>query len=79
MALMRKDFLFDYEDEDFEINDLLLFMNKLIQFKDILINTRIGYNFRKYLIKFLYFISENFELEEEQLTTIKQIIEKNGK
>ena len=77
MALMKKDSLFDYEDEEFEINDLLLFMNKLIQFKDILINTKIGYNYRKYLIKFLSLISEKFELEEEQLLTIKQIIDQN--
>ena len=52
-------------------------MNKLIQFKDILINTKIGYNYRKYLIKFLSLISEKFELEEEQLLTIKQIIDQN--
>jgi len=77
MALMKKDSLFDYEDEEFEVNDLLLFMNKLIQFKDILINTKIGYNYRKYLIKFLSLIIENFELEEEQLLTLKQIIDQN--
>ena len=77
MVLMKRGNIFYYKDKNFEINDLVFFTNKVIQFKDILINTKKGNFYKKSLIKFLNYIINEFEFEEEQLKIMKQVIEDN--
>jgi hypothetical protein len=77
MIFMNRESAFNYDDVDFEINDLVLFINKVIQFKEILINTRIGIVYNNCLMKFLLKISKEFELEEDQLKIINTILEEN--
>ena len=77
ISLMNKESLFDYDNKNFEINDLLLFINKVIQFKDIIKATRIGFIYNNCLMKFLFNITKQFKLDEEQLNCIKLILEKN--
>ena len=77
ISLMNKNSLFDYDDEEFEINDLLIFMNKVIQFKDTMKNTKIGINYNDTLIHFLVLIMEQFDLEEDQINCIDLILEEN--
>ena len=48
IVFMNKEYLFNYEDEDnFEVNDLLLFINKVTQFRAQIKNTKI-YNLYPY-------------------------------
>ena len=77
ISLMNKEVLFDYEEEDFDLNDILIFVNKAIDFKDIMKNTKIGISYNDTLMKFLYRVIEQFELEEEQLNGIKAVLETN--
>ena len=76
ISLMNREALFDYEDEEnFEINDLLIFINKVIQFREEMKNTNINISYDESLKQFLYFITEQFELEESQLKNLKKILE----
>ena len=77
MILMNKECVFDYDDKEFEINDLVLFINKVIQFRDILINTKIGVVYNSCLMKFLSKIINDFDLEQEQLDIINNILDEN--
>ena len=77
MNIMEKDNIFDYSDDNFDINDLIFFINKVIQLKDILKNMKIGIKYNKVLMKFLSQIILRFEFEEEQLNTINIIINDN--
>ena len=77
ILLMNKKSLFDYDSKDFEINDLLIFTNKVIQFKDTMKNTKIGMTYNDSLKKFLFSITEEFDLEEQQLRSIKKVLEEN--
>ena len=77
ISLMKKEDLFDYKDEDFELNDILVFVNKVIQFKDIMKKTKIGITYIETLIKFLSKIINEFELEKEQLYAIKEVLHEN--
>ena len=77
MALMKKKYLFDYDDDNFEINDLLLFVNKVIQFREEIQNTRISISYDYNLTQFLFFIKDQFELDEDQLEGIEQVLEEN--
>jgi hypothetical protein len=77
MTLMNRDAIFDYDDIDFEINDLLLFINKVIQLKDVLANTKIEIVYKSCLMKFLSSVSNEFYLESDQLEIIDKILEEN--
>jgi hypothetical protein len=77
ISLMKKEDLFDYKDEDFELNEILVFVNKIIQFKDIMKKTKIGITYIETLIKFLSKIINEFELEKEQLYAIKEVLHEN--
>ena len=77
IRLMNKDTLFDYNDPNFLINDLLSFINKVILFKDIIQNTNINYEYNNSLKKFLFIITEKFDLDEDQLNGIKTVLESN--
>ena len=76
ISLMNKESLFNYDDKEFEINDLMIFVNKVIQFKDIEImnNTKLGVNYINCLTKFLLNISNEFDLDEYQLNCIYEIL-----
>ncbi len=74
---MSKEDVFDFEDRDFEISDFVLFINKVIQFKDILAHTKIEIAYNNCLMKFLSFSSSKFHLEPEQLEIINRIMEEN--
>ena len=77
ISLMNKETIFDYNSKDYEKNDALLFINKVIQFKDIIKSTRIGITYNNCLMKFLFKITEQIDLDEDQLKSIKLIIENN--
>ena len=77
MVLMKRGNIFNYKDKNFEINDLVFFTNKVIQLKDILINTKIGIFYKKCLIKFLNYVINEIEFQEDQLRVMKQVIEDN--
>ena len=77
MLLMKRGNIFNYRNKNFEINDLVFFTNKVIQFKDILINTKNGIFYKKSLIKYLNYIINEIEFEEAQLKVMKQVIEDN--
>ena len=77
MTLMKRGNILNYRDKNFEINDLVFFTNKVIQFKDILINTKNGIFYKKSLIKFLNYIINEVEFEPDQLKIMKQVIEDN--
>ena len=78
ISLMDREALFDYEDDDnFDINDLLVFINKVIQFREIIKNTTIYISYDESLKQFLFFLSEQFELEEAQMKSIKKILDED--
>ena len=78
ISLMDREALFDYEDDNnFDINDLLVFINKVIQFREIIKNTTINISYDESLKQFLFFITEQFELEEAQMKSIKKILEED--
>jgi len=73
ISLMNKENLFDDENE----NDLLLFVNKVIQFREIMKNTKLGIKYNISLNNFLSRVTEDFDLDETQLNGIKTILENN--
>ena len=78
IVFMNKEYLFNYEDEDnFEVNDLLLFINKVTQFRDQIKNTKIYNLYDESLKQFLYYITEQFELEQAQMKSINKILEED--
>jgi hypothetical protein len=77
MTFMKRGKIFDYNDDNFENNDLVYFTNKVIQLKDILINTRNGIFYKKSLLKYLSYIIKEFKFEQEQLQIINQVLEDN--
>ena len=77
MILMKRGKIFNYKSDNFELNDLVFFINKVIQFKDILINTRNGIFYKKSLIKYLNYVMNEFELQEEQKKIINKVLEEN--
>ena len=77
-VLMSKEFLFDYNDEDnFDVNDLLLFINKVIQFRDDIKEAKIKISYDEALKNFLFFITEQFELEKDQLKSINKVLDED--
>ena len=77
MILMKRGKIFNFKDKNFENNDLVYFTNKVIQLKEILINTRIGIYYKRSLIKYLNYIKNEFKFEEDQLKIINQVLEEN--
>ena len=77
ISLMNKETLLDFNDKNFSINDLLSFINKSILFKDIIQNTNINFDYNNSLIKFLYIVTEKYDLDEDQLNGIKSVLESN--
>ena len=77
MILMKRGKIFNFRDKNFENNDLVYFTNKVIQLKEILINTRIGIYYKRSLIKYLNYIKKEFKFEEDQLKIINQVLEEN--
>ena len=77
MILMKRGKIFNYKSDNFEMNDLVYFINKVIQFKDILINTRNGIFYKKSLMKYLNYAMNEFELKEEQKKIINKVLEEN--
>ena len=76
ISLMSREFLFDYEDEEnFEVNDLLLFINKVIQFREEMKNAKINISYDEALKNFLFFVTEQFDLEQAQLKSINKILD----
>ena len=73
ISLMNKENLFDDENE----NDLLLFVNKVIQFREIMKNTKLGIKYNISLNNFLGRVTEDFDLDDNQLKVIKLILENN--
>ena len=75
-SLMSKEYLFDYEDEEnFEVNDFLLFINKVIQFREEIKNTNIYISYDEAIKNFLFFVTEQFDLEQAQLKSINKILD----
>ena len=78
ISLMDREALFDYEDDsNYDINDLIIFINKVIQFREIIKNTTINISYDESLKQFLFFITEQFELEEAQMKSIKKILDED--
>ena len=79
ICLMNKESLFDYDDKAFEVNDLMMFINKVAQFKELEImhNTNLGIKYIDSLTKFLTYVSEQFNLEDHQLNSIYEILYNN--
>ena len=76
ISLMSREFLFDYEDEEnFEVNDLLLFINKVIHFREEMKNNKINISYDESLKNFLFFVTEQFDLEQAQLKSINKILD----
>lgn len=73
ISLMNKENLFEDENE----NDFLLFVNKVIQFREIMKNTKLGISYNISLNNFLGRVTEDFDLDESQLNGIKLILENN--
>ena len=74
--LMSKEFLFDYNDEDnFDMNDLISFINNAIKFREEMKNAKIQIIYDEALKNFLFFITEQFELEKDQLKNINKILD----
>jgi hypothetical protein len=74
ISLMNKENFYDDEDE----NDLLLFINKVIQFREIMKNTKLGITYNISLNNFLgRIITEDLDLDENQLNGINLILENN--
>ena len=73
ISLMNKDSLFDEK----EVNDLLLFVNKVIQFREIMKSTKLGIEYNISLNDFLNTVTEDFDLDDSQLSGIKLILENN--
>ena len=78
ISLMNKESLFDYDDEDnFETNDLLIFVNKIIQFREEIKNTCINISYDYSLKQFLLFVIDKFDLDEDQYQSIQTVLDEN--
>ena len=77
MSLMDKEYLFDYDNKKFDLNDLVNFSNKLIQFREEIKNTRISISYDFHLKQFLLFVQDQFDLDEDQLESINFFLEEN--
>ena len=77
IILMNRELIFDYDDKEFEINDLVFFINKVIQLKDVIKNTKIGIVYSNCLINFLTKITKEFEFEDDQLKIINKILDQS--
>ena len=78
ISLMDKEYLFDYDNKkNFDLNDLVNFTNKLIQFREEIKNTRISISYDFHLKQFLLFVEDQFDLDEDQLESIKTFLEEN--
>ena len=72
ISLMNKETLFDYEDEkNFELEDLLIFISDAIQLREQASQSKINHEYETTLKNFLYKISEEVDLEDEDL--IKEV------
>ena len=72
---MKKEELFNYDDEDFQLDDLLIFIDEIIEFKEIIKETSIATLFNNSLKKFLISIKKEFDLEEEDLKSINSVLD----
>lgn len=78
IALLNKEALFDYESEkNFDFDDLIMFIDNVIKFREEVKNNRNGILYDESLKQFLYFVSEQFELDGGQMKTIKRILDED--
>ena len=78
IALMNKEALFDYESEkNFDFDDLIMFIDNIIKFREEVKNNKNGILYDESLKQFLYFVSEQFELDGGQMKTIKRILDED--
>ena len=78
IALMNKEALFDYENEkNFDFDDLIMFIDNVIKFREEIKNNNNNILYDESLKQFLFFVSEQFELEGGQMKTIKKILDED--
>ncbi len=78
IVLMYKEALFDYENEkNFDFDDLLLFIDNVIKFREETKNYNNNILYDESLKQFLFFVSEQFELEAGLMKTIKKILDED--
>ena len=78
IVLMYKEALFDYENEkNFDFDDLLLFIDNVIKFREETKNYNNNILYDESLKQFLFFVSEQFELEGGLMKTIKKILDED--
>ena len=78
IALLNKEALFDYENEDnFDFDDLIMFIDNIIKFREEIKNNNNYILYDESLKQFLFFISEQFELEAKLMITIKKILDED--
>ena len=74
LSLMSKTNIFDYDDDNMD-DYLFIFIDEVIEFKDIMKNTRLGTIYNDSLKNFLFSITENVDLEDDELKRIKSVLE----
>ena len=78
ITLMNKEALFDYENEkNFDFDDLIMFIDNAIKFREEIKNNNNNILYDESLKQFLFFVSEQFELEGGQMKTIKKILDED--
>lgn len=76
ISLMSKENLFDYDSDQFDSNDMNLFLEQIISFKDTMKNTSIQIYYDRTLVEYLSLVLEEFELEDEIMKKINNILDK---
>ena len=73
--LMNKDYLFNPLNKNIDMQLLISFCNEVISLNSLLKQTYLGNKYNKALINFIIRIMNNYTLQNEQLSVMKEILE----
>ena len=73
--LMNKDYLFHPSNKNIDMQLLISFCNEVISLNSLLKQTYLGNKYNKTLINFIIKIMNNYTLQNEQLSVMKEILE----
>ena len=76
ISLMSKECIFDFDDEEVE-DYLFTFIDDTIEYKELMKDTKLGMKYNDSLKKFLFSITEQIDLEDDELKVIKSILEED--
>ena len=76
--IMSKDYLFNPSNKNIDMHILISFCNEVINLNSLVKQTYLGNKYNQTLINFIIKIMNNYTLENDQLTVMKEILETNN-